>query len=234
MDESKAKILVVDDDHNLLDILRYNLEKDGYQCLSSTTGDRAIDLAYQENPDLIILDIMMPGISGLEVCRILRKSTDVPIIMLTAKVEEIDKIVGLELGADDYITKPFSMRELQARVKSLLRRSRSLKSEEYEPEEENLVAGDLQVDTLRHRVTLGGVALKLTPKEFDLIHLLASNKGRVLTRDQILDKIWGHDYEGGTRTVDTLILGLRKKIETDPSNPQRLVTIWGVGYQLSA
>jgi DNA-binding response OmpR family regulator len=233
MSELKEKILIVDDDESLLEILRYNLEKDGYQCLSSTTGDRALEMAYEEDPNLIILDIMMPGISGLEICRILRKNLNVPIIMLTAKAEEIDKIVGLELGADDYITKPFSMRELQARVKSLLRRSRNVPTKEYEQQDDTIAAGDLKINVPKHMVTLSGLDLKLTPKEFDLLHLFVINKGRVLTREQILDKIWGYDYEGGTRTVDTLILGLRKKIETTPSNPHRLVTIWGVGYQLS-
>ena len=148
-------------------------------------------------------------------------------------IGEIDKIVGLKLGADDYVTKPFSIRELQARVKSLLRRSRNHSTKEHEQQKANIAAGDLQINVLKHKVTLSGVVLKLTPKEFDLLHLLASNKRRVLTRDQILDKTWGYDYAGDTRTVDTLILGIRKKIETDPGNPQRLVTIWGVGYQLS-
>lgn len=223
MNELKAKILLVDDDTSLLEILRYKLEKEGYQCLSSTTGSQAIDVAHEEKPDLVILDIMLPGISGLEVCRILRKNLNAPIIMLTAKVEEIDKIVGLELGADDYITKPFSMRELQARVKALLRRSKDFSIKEHEQKEDNITAGDLQINVPKHRVTLSGMALKLTPKESDLLNILDSNKGRVLTRDQILNKIWGYDYDGGTRTVDTIVLGLRKKIETEPSSPQRLV-----------
>ncbi|MBN1862357.1 MAG: response regulator transcription factor [Dehalococcoidales bacterium] len=232
MSEAKAKILLVDDDESLLEILRFNLEKDGYQCLSSTTGAQALEVAHQEKPDLIILDIMLPEISGFEVCRILRKNLNVPIIMLTAKAEEIDKVVGLELGADDYITKPFSLRELQVRIKSLLRRSRNVAPKQSEPPEEGTAAGDLQIDVRKHTVTLDGVTLKLTPKEFDLLHLFISNRGRVLTRDQILDKVWGYDYTGGTRTVDTLILGLRKKIEADPAKPKRLVTVWGVGYRL--
>jgi two-component system alkaline phosphatase synthesis response regulator PhoP len=232
MSEAKAKILLVDDDESLLEILRFNLEKDGYHCLVSTTGAQALEVAHQEKPDLIILDIMLPEISGFEVCRILRKDLNVPIIMLTAKAEEIDKIVGLELGADDYITKPFSLRELQVRIKSLLRRSRNVAPKQSEPPEEGTAAGDLQIDVRKHTVTLDGVTLKLTPKEFDLLHLFISNRGRVLTRDQILDKVWGYDYTGGTRTVDTLILGLRKKIEADPAKPKRLVTVWGVGYRL--
>jgi DNA-binding response OmpR family regulator len=232
MSEAKAKILLVDDDESLLEILRFNLEKDGYQCLASTTGAQALEVAHQQKPDLIILDIMLPEISGFEVCRILRKNLNVPIIMLTAKAEEIDKVVGLELGADDYITKPFSLRELQVRIKSLLRRSRNVAPKQSEPPEEGTAAGDLQIDARKHNVTLDGAPLKLTPKEFDLLHFFISNRGRVLTRDQILDKVWGYDYTGGTRTVDTLILGLRKKIEADPAKPKRLVTVWGVGYRL--
>ena len=229
-----AKILLVDDDRSLLEVLRYNLERDGYHCLSSTSGAQAVNVAREEEPDLILLDVMLPELSGLEVCRILRHSSHVPIIMLSAKTDEIDKVVGLELGADDYITKPFSMRELQARIRSLLKRSIGPDySKEGEPEAV-IKAGDLQVYPEKFRATLKGKPLNLTRREFELLNLFASNKGLVLKRDQMLDKIWGYDYTGGNRTLDTLVLGLRKKIEEDPSNPRRLVTVWGIGYKLVA
>lgn len=231
----KAKILLVDDDRSLLEILRYNLERDGYHCLTSTSGARAVESVRKEEPDLILLDVMLPELNGLEVCRILRHNSNVPIIILSAKTEEIDKVVGLELGADDYITKPFSMRELQARIRSLLKRSLGTDYSKGTAETEAVIkAGDLQVYPEKFHATLDGETLNLTRREFELLNLFVSNRGLVLKRDQVLDKIWGYDYTGGNRTLDTLVLGLRKKIEEDPGNPRRLVTVWGIGYKLVA
>jgi two-component system, OmpR family, alkaline phosphatase synthesis response regulator PhoP len=185
-----------------------------------------VNLAKQEHPDLIILDIMLPGQGGLEVCRILRKETKIPIIMATAKVEEIDKILGLELGADDYVSKPFSPRELTARVKAVLRRTSS-KAEE----KEELVFEDLAVNLVKHQVRLKGEEVDLKPKEFDLLKLLATSPGKVFTRDTLLEQLWGYDYLGDTRTVDVHMRRLRQKIEEDPANPRLLKTIHGIGYK---
>jgi DNA-binding response OmpR family regulator len=199
-------------------------------------GSTALDVARQEQPDLILLDIMLPGLDGIEVCRILRQEMSVPILMLTARDEEIDKIVGLEVGADDYMTKPFSMRELLARVKAQLRRVRlmreELSTELPSVEEERLVVGDLVVDLARHEVLRDGEALRLKPKEYELLVFLARNRGLVLSRDLILERVWGWDYSGGSRTVDVHVRWLREKIELDPSSPTRIVTVRGVGYRL--
>jgi len=226
-----AKILIVEDDPNLLDTIEYNLRSEGYHVVTAGDGARALDVARREKPDLIILDLMLPGLSGLEVCRILRREMTVPILMLTAKTAEVDKVVGLEIGADDYMTKPFSMRELLARLGALLRRaemSRPGQGDETEP----IKIGDLEIDTSRHRVTWKGSSLTLTAKEYDLLVFLARNKGFVFTRDQILEKVWGYDYAGDTRTVDVHVRWLRQKIETDPSRPGRLITVRGTGYKL--
>ncbi|MBF8265847.1 MAG: two component transcriptional regulator, winged helix family [Dehalococcoidia bacterium] len=195
------KILVVEDDHNLLDTLKYNLHKEGYDVVAAVDGAEALDIARSERPDLIILDLMLPKLSGFEVCRILRKEMTVPILMLTAKAEEIDKVVGLEIGADDYMTKPFSLRELLARVRAMLRRA---KMAEIQPGVEGTLfkAGDIEVDVARHRASKGKAILELTPKEFDLLAFLVKNKGFVFNRDQLLEKVWGYDYAGDTRTVD--------------------------------
>ena len=228
---SGGTILIVEDDPNLLTTLKYNLEKDGYAVTTAIDGAEAVETAQRERPDLIILDVMLPKMNGFEVCRILRKEMIVPILMLTAKAEETDKVVGLEIGADDYMTKPFSMRELLARVQATLRRTRM---GEVPPAEEKtlLRIDDLEIDIARHRASLGGVALELTPKEFDLLVFLVRNRGLVFNREQLLEKVWGYDYAGDTRTVDVHIRWLRQKIETDPQKPKCLITVRGTGYKL--
>jgi len=224
------KVLVVEDDRTLLDVLKYNLTKEGYNVVIATDGAQALEVARNQSPDLIVLDIMLPEINGLEVCRILRKDMNVPILMLTAKSEEIDKLVGLEIGADDYMTKPFSMRELLARIRAMLRRAKMAVSKS--PEEAMISIGNLSIDIPRRRAMLGSMLLDLTQKEFDLLAFLAGNKGLVFSRDQLLEKVWGYDYAGGTRTVDVHIRWLREKIETNPAKPERLITVRGVGYKL--
>jgi len=224
------KILVVEDDRTLLDVLKYNLTKEGYNVVIATDGVEALKVARNQSPDLIVLDIMLPELNGIEVCRILRKDMNVPILMLTAKSEEIDKLVGLEIGADDYMTKPFSMRELLARIRAMLRRAKMTVSKS--PEEATINIGNLNIDIPRRRATLGGMLLDLTQKEFDLLAFLAGNKGLVFSREQLLEKVWGYDYAGGTRTVDVHIRWLREKIETNPAKPERLITVRGVGYKL--
>lgn len=223
---AKEKILVVDDERNIVELLKYNLEKEGYEVISAYDGFEAVNLAKQDRPDLIILDIMLPGQGGLEVCRILRKETKIPIIMATAKGEEIDKILGLELGADDYVTKPFSPRELVARVKAVLRRTSS-KAEE----KDELAFEDLTINLVKHEVRLKGDEVDLKPKEFDLLKLLATNPGKVFTRDFLLEQLWGYDYLGDTRTVDVHMRRLRQKIEEDAANPRFLKTVHGIGYK---
>jgi two-component system OmpR family response regulator len=224
-----AKILIVEDDRNLLDALKYNLRKEGYDTVTAVDGAEALDVARREKPDLIVLDIMLPKLSGFEVCRILRKDMTVPIVMLTAKTEEVDKIVGLEIGADDYMTKPFSMRELLARLSAMLRRADMAAQP---PEPESLKVGELEVDIARHRAFFKGEPLELSPKEFELLAFLARNKGFVFSREQLLDKVWGYDYAGETRTVDVHIRWLRQKIEADPAKPRHLLTVRGAGYKL--
>lgn len=223
-----TKILIVEDDRNLLDILKYNLQKEGYNTVTAVDGTEALDVARREKPDLIILDIMLPKLSGFEVCRILRKEMTVPILMLTPKEEEVDKIVGLEIGADDYITKPFSMRELLARLRAMLRRADMV----TQPSVEHLKIGDLEIDAARHQAQYRGQPLTLTPKEFELLLFLARNKGLVFSREQLLDKVWGYDYAGETRTVDVHMRWLRQKIEIDPAHPRILLTVRGAGYKL--
>jgi len=230
-EKSNDKILIVEDDRNLLDTLKYNLRKEVYEVVTAVDGAEALDIARREKPDLIILDLMLPKISGFEVCRILRKEMIVPILMLTAKADETDKIVGLEIGADDYMTKPFSLRELLARVRAMLRRAKMVEIQP-KPEETLLKAGDIKVDMARHQASKGTTMLDLTPKEFDLLTFLARNKGLVFSRDQLLEKVWGYDFAGDTRTVDVHIRWLRQKIETDPDNPKYLITVRGTGYKL--
>jgi Response regulators consisting of a CheY-like receiver domain and a winged-helix DNA-binding domain len=227
------KIFVVEDDKTLLDVLKYNLLKEGYEVVIAADGVRALEVARSEKPDLIILDIMLPKLDGFEVCRILRKETTVPILMLTAKVEEIDKVVGLEIGADDYMTKPFSLRELLARIRAMLRRTEMAREEALSDEVPlpTMKVNDLEIDFARHKVSLGKSILDLSPKEFGLLAFLARNRGQAFTRDHLLEKIWGYDYAGDTRTVDVHIRWLRQKIEADPSHPQHLLTVRGVGYK---
>jgi DNA-binding response OmpR family regulator len=229
------KVLVVEDEPTLLETLEYNLTRQGYEVYTAADGPTALDIARRERPDAIVLDIMLPGLDGLEVCRILRREMNVPILMLTARADEVDKVVGLEVGADDYLTKPFSMRELLARVKALLRRVRLIR-EELVAEDgaisgEKLTFGDLTVDLARREVLLRGEPLHMKPKEYELLVFLARNRAMVLSRDLILERVWGWDYDGGTRTVDVHVRWLREKIEADPAHPTRIVTVRGVGYR---
>ncbi len=229
-----GRILVVEDDPTLQETLKYNLEREGYQVNVVGDGIKALETSRNMSPDLIIMDIMLPGMDGIEVTRILRNESSIPIIMLTAKDEEIDRVLGLEIGADDYLTKPFSMRELVARVKAQLRRLRLVKHElnqERESEENILRFGNLTVDLNRREVSIEDKKLSLKPKEYDLLYYLVQHQGHVLSRDRILEKVWGWDFHGESRTVDVHIRWLRKKIEEDPSNPQRILTVRGVGYR---
>ena len=226
-----STVLLVEDEPNLLTALKYTLEQEGYDTLTATDGDSGLNLARVRGPDLIILDVMLPRLDGFEVCQILRRESNVPILMLTARGEETDRVVGLELGADDYVTKPFSMRELLARVRNMLRRSTVATADRPARASEVIKSDDLTIDLASHSVTLGDEPLAMKPREFALIALLAANRGRAFTRDQILERLWGHDYIGDSRTVDVHIRWLREKIEPTPSQPHRIVTIRGVGYR---
>ncbi|MCR4397780.1 MAG: response regulator transcription factor [Firmicutes bacterium] len=219
------KVLVVDDEKPIASIIRFNLEREGFDVLVAHDGESAVSMAESESPDLIILDIMLPKMDGLEVCRAIRRKSRVPIIFLTAKEQEIDKVVGLELGADDYVTKPFGMRELVARVKALFRRSRP-----PEPGEERLHVGGILIDLKSYEVWRKGEKIPLTYREFELLKFLASNPGRVFSRRVLLDRVWGYEYYGDTRTVDVTIRRLREKIEEDPGDPKLIVTKRGIGY----
>ncbi len=236
----ESKILVVEDDMTLLEMLEYNLSRQGYQVVTAKDGRSALTFARQEKPDLIVLDVMLPGIDGFEVCRILRKEFSFPILMLTARTEEVDKIVGLEMGADDYLTKPFSMRELLARVKALLRRvdlirealnSENASATDLEESIPLLTFDNLEIDQNRREVRLNGEPLRLKPKEFDLILFLARHQGIALSRDLILERVWGWTYDGNSRTVDVHVRWLREKIEADPGNARRILTVRGIGYR---
>lgn len=226
-----AKILVVDDERILLDTLRYNLAKAGHEVRVAADGEMALRIAQLESPDLVILDVMLPKMDGLEVCRTLRRESPVPILMLTAKDEELDKVLGLELGADDYMTKPFSLRELLARVKALLRRAEMGASATEGTGVKTLREGDLQIDLVSHRAFCGGKLLHLKPKEFDLLTFLMRHRGRAFSRDQLLEQVWGYDYAGDTRTVDVHVRWLREKVEANPSRPGLIETVRGVGYR---
>jgi len=225
------KVLVVEDDANLLETLKYNLHREGYDVLTAADGEKAVEVARAQRPALIILDIMLPGMNGFEVCRILRKDMNVPILMLTARSDETDRIIGLEIGADDYVTKPFSVRELLARVRAMLRRSKMTEAVSSAAPV-SLKIDDLEIDIARHRASLAGAGLELSPKEFDLLVFLARNQGLVFSRAQLLEKVWGYDFAGDTRTVDVHVRWLRRKIETDPARPARIVTVRGTGYKL--
>jgi DNA-binding response OmpR family regulator len=225
----ETTVLIVEDDPNLQRTLAYNLSREGYRTLTAGDGAAGLDLARREKPDLVVLDLMLPVMSGLEVCRILRQEMSVPILMLTARAEETDKVIGLEMGADDYMTKPFGMREFIARVRALLRRA-SVKEAAASPE--IITFGDVELDLSRHRVSREGTPLELTPKEYDLLAFLARNKRFVFSREQLLEKVWGYEYAGDTRTVDVHIRWLRRKIEPDPHRPRYLITVRGTGYKL--
>ena len=225
------KVLVVDDEKPIADILKFNLEKEGYQVVVAHNGDDAIELAEKENPDLILLDIMLPGKDGNEVCREIRKTQTMPIIMLTAKDDEIDKVLGLELGADDYVTKPFSNRELIARVKANLRRQQQV-SEETTTTKKDIHISNITIHPDAYSVSRDGEHIDLTHREFELFYYLARHIGQVMTREDLLETVWGYDYFGDVRTVDVTVRRLREKIEEDPSNPMWIVTRRGVGYYL--
>jgi DNA-binding response OmpR family regulator len=220
-------ILVVDDEPTLVATLKYNLERESFRVLEAADGEAALEAARTGRPDLIVLDLMLPGLSGLEVCRILRKETRVPIIMLTAKDAEVDKVVGLETGADDYVTKPFGMPELMARVRALLRRAEPGADDARDIVE----SGDLRIDLARREVQRGGSPLRLKPKELDLLGFFMRRRGRAFSREELLKQVWGYEFADDTRTVDVHVRWLRQKIEADPAQPSRLITVRGVGYR---
>jgi two-component system alkaline phosphatase synthesis response regulator PhoP len=227
---SEYKILAVDDEEHIQELIKFNLENSGYKVICCGNGTEALKIAKSEKPDLVLLDVMLPGIDGYDVCKEIRKDNNVsniPIIMITAKSEELDKILGLELGADDYITKPFSVRELLARVKAVLRRTT------IQPMDKSYRFDNIIVDFEKHEVTNDGKRIELTLKEFEVLEILIKNKGRVITRDFLLDKVWGYEYFGETRTVDVHIRHLRQKIEEDDKNPRYIETIRGVGYRFN-
>lgn len=221
------KILVVDDDHKIVNLAKLYLEKDGYHVIAAYDGRAGLDLARREHPALIVLDLLLPEMDGRDVCRVLRAESNVPIIMLTARTEDADKLVGLELGADDYITKPCNFRELVARVRAVLRRTYS---RDQEPAEA-ISIDDLSIDFAAHEVRVGQRLVELTPAEFELLSFLARSPGRTWTRLQILDQVFGEAYEGYKRTVDVHIKNLRRKIESDPQDPRYIQTVFGVGYR---
>jgi two-component system alkaline phosphatase synthesis response regulator PhoP len=224
-------ILLVDDETSILDVVRYNLEKSNFQVITARDGLEALRLAQREKPDLILLDLMLPGLDGFEVCRRLRSGSNIPIIMLTARDEEVDRVVGLELGADDYVVKPFSTRELIARVKSVLRRTRTVD----DPSTATLRVLSFEIDRERHTATWAGVALELSSLEFELLFTFLHHVGRVLSREQLLDQVWGYAYPGDTRAVDTAIKRLRQKLrEVDPIAADQIETVRGVGYRVRA
>jgi two-component system OmpR family response regulator len=236
----QGSILVVDDEPSLRETVAYSLRREGFDVVAVSDGPAAISAARTHRPDLIILDVMLPGMDGLQVLRTLRSESNVPIIMLSAKGEEVDRVIGLEIGADDYLTKPFAMRELLARVRASLRRNRMLAGDGETAASDGakavaiIVAGDLEIDWARRLVTHRGLPVSLKPKEFDLLYYLARNPGLVLSRDTLLREVWGYDYPVDTRTVDVHVRWLRQKFESDPANPTRIETIRGYGYRFVA
>lgn len=226
------KILVVDDEKPISEIVKFNLTKEGYEVFTAFDGEEALEKVEEVNPDLILLDLMLPKKDGLEVAREVRKTHEMPIIMVTAKDSEIDKVLGLELGADDYVTKPFSNRELVARVKANLRRGGQAPKEEETTTQSDLTIGDLTIHPDAYMVTKRGQTIELTHREFELLHYLAKHIGQVMTREHLLQTVWGYDYFGDVRTVDVTVRRLREKIEDNPSHPTYLVTRRGVGYYL--
>ena len=225
-----TRVLVVEDEESFSDALSYMLRKEGFEVAVAANGLDALDLFDRSGADLVLLDIMLPGLPGTEVCRRLRAKSGVPIIMLTAKDAEIDKVVGLELGADDYVTKPFGARELVARIRAVLRR----RNDEEELLPSAVEAGPVRMDVERHVVSVRGETVSLPLKEFDLLELLLRNSGRVLTRGQIIDRVWGSDYVGDTKTLDVHVKRLRAKLEEDPGNPRHILTVRGLGYKFDA
>ncbi len=228
-----STILVVDDERKIVDLVRLYLEREGFRVLAAYDGKSGLEMARQENPALIVLDWMLPGLSGADVCRTLRQESAVPIVMLTARAEETDKLIGLELGADDYMTKPFSPRELVARVRAVLRRSEGAAGRGTGQEPVSVTVGDVTADMARHQVLVAGRAVELTPTEFALLATLIQSPGRVYTRLQLLDKALGDSYEGYERTIDAHIKNLRQKLEPDPAKPRYVLTVYGVGYKFA-
>ncbi|UYG18145.1 response regulator transcription factor [Brachybacterium huguangmaarense] len=227
-----TRILIVEDEESFSDPLSYSLRKEGYEVAVADTGTDGLALFFAQGADLVLLDLMLPGMSGTEVCREIRRTSSVPVIMLTAKDDEFDKVLGLELGADDYVTKPYSSRELLARIKAVLRRRGQ--DAEGEDEEATLTGGGITMDVDRHVVTVRGEEVPLPLKEFELLELLLRNVDRVLTRSQLIDRVWGANYVGDTKTLDVHVKRLRAKIESDPKNPVHLVTVRGLGYKFEA
>ena len=233
--QDKKTILIVDDEKPIVDILVYNLEKEGYNTLEANDGLTAVEIATTQKPDLILLDIMLPKMDGLTVCKKIRSSLNVPILMLTAKDEEIDKILGLELGADDYITKPFSVRELMARIKANLRKSEIKETNVVVNEDiktKKITVGSLELDLDKFEAKVDGEIIDLTLREFEVLKFLASQSGQVITREVLLEKVWGYEYYGDIRTVDVTVRRIRGKIEKDTANPKILITKRGVGYYI--
>jgi two-component system, OmpR family, response regulator RegX3 len=227
-----TRLLVVEDEESFSDALSYMLAREGYEVEVAATGPAGLAAFERTGADLVLLDLMLPGLSGTEVCRAIRQTSSVPVIMLTARDSEIDKVVGLELGADDYVTKPFSSRELVARIKAVLRRRGAEHDEELLPG--ILESGPVRMDVQRHTVTVEGAAVQLPLKEFELLEMLLRNAGRVLTRGQLIDRVWGNDYVGDTKTLDVHVKRLRAKIEPEPGSPKYLLTVRGLGYKFEA
>jgi DNA-binding response OmpR family regulator len=223
---TKKKILLVDDEAAIVHSLRYNLEKNGYAVATAGDGRTAVTLAQSERPDLVVLDIMLPLLDGIEACKEIRKTSSVPIIMLTAKDQEFDKVLALELGADDYVTKPFSLGEIMARIKARLRRAEV----DADERDESITAGEITIDPARQRLVVRGREVALAPKEFRLLHVLMENRGRIVTRQMLLEKVWGYDFEGEHQTISVHVRWLREKIEVDPNNPRHIVTVRSRGY----
>jgi DNA-binding response OmpR family regulator len=222
----RKKILLVDDEAAIVQSLRYNLEKNGFVVTAAGDGRSAVALAASEEPDLVILDIMLPLLDGIEACKEIRKTSTVPIIMLTAKDQEFDKVLALELGADDYVTKPFSLGEIIARVKARLRRQEV----DLDQRDEAITIGDITIDRSRQRLVVRGEVVALAPKEFRLLHVLMENRGRIVTRQMLLEKVWGYDFEGEHQTISVHVRWLREKIEIDPNNPRHIITVRSRGY----
>ena len=241
LDKEAKKVLVVDDEQAIREVLVYNLKKEGYETLEASDGISAVNMALEEKPDLMLLDIMLPKLDGLSVCKRVKNQLNIPILMLTAKDAEIDKIVGLELGADDYITKPFSVRELMARVKANLRKTEmanlikeeNIKSDDETKKDNIISVNDLELDLDRFEVRVRNEVIDLTLREFEVLKFLASQPGQVITRETLLEKVWGYEYYGDIRTVDVTVRRIREKIEKDTSNPKILITKRGVGYYIA-
>ena len=237
----KKTILIVDDEQKIVDLLVHNLRREGYNTIEANDGVTAVEIATEKRPDLILLDVMLPRMDGLSVCKKIKNIYNVPILMVSAKDDELDKIVGLELGADDYITKPFSVREVVARVKANLRKAESLENENMTKNEENkksekknsvIEVGELKLDLEKYEVHIGGKVINLTLREFEVLKFLAQQPGQVITREALLERVWGYEYYGDIRTVDVTVRRIRERIEKDTSNPQILITKRGVGYYI--